>query len=101
MPVAKLEGYVWDLQFGQDGRYFASASMEEVQADASGDGAGYSQAAGQIDENSSAETYNQITMAADTSNVAIWDAELLEKVGDLDGAREVYKWPWCPESEPC
>ena len=59
MPVAKLGGYIWDLQFGPDGRYFASA-------------------------------------AANASSVAIWDAETLEKVGDLDGAREVYRLALVP-----
>jgi WD40 repeat protein len=95
--VATLEGYVWDLQFGEDGRYFATASMEpEDLADASGDSAGYNPAAGQMDENSSTATYSQITMEPDNSNVAIWDAERLEKVGDLDGAREVYKMALVP-----
>ena len=97
LPVAKLEGYVWDLQFGQDGRYFASASMDtQAQADAWIDDAGNNAASGQIDENASPETYDQITAPADSSNVAIWDAELLEKVGDLDGAREVYKMALVP-----
>ena len=97
VPVTKLDGYIWDLQFGQDGRYFASASLEEeVLADASGDAPASNAAAGQIDENASPETYDQIVGAADNSNVAIWDAELLEKVGDLDGAREVYKMALVP-----
>ena len=97
LPVAKLEGYVWDLQFGQDGRYLASASMEaKVQIDAAGDGASNSPAAGQINEGMSAESYEPYTEPADSSNVAIWDAELLEKVGDLDGAREVYKMALVP-----
>jgi len=95
--AAKLEGYVWDLQFGQDGRYFASASMEAgAPVGAPGNGASNNPAAGQINENSSPETYDQRTEPADTSNVAIWDAELLEKVGDLDGAREVYKMALVP-----
>jgi WD40 repeat protein len=97
LPAAKLEGYVWDLQFGQDGRYFASASMEEeVLADAAGNEPSSSAAAGQINENSNPETYDQVVGAADSSNVAIWDAELLEKVGDLEGAREVYKMALVP-----
>ena len=97
LPAAKLDGYVWDLQFGQDGRYFASASMEpEVLADAAGNEPGSNAAAGQINENSSPETYDQLIGAEDNSNVAIWDAELLEKVGDLEGAREVYKMALIP-----
>ena len=92
MPVAKLEGYIFDLQFGPDGRYFASASMEaKAQAEVSGDGPEQNPAAGQIDENSSTGTYDHVTGAADHSNVAIWDAELQKKVGDLNGAREVHK----------
>ena len=97
LPAAKLEGYVWDLQFGQDGRYFASASMEaEVLSDAAGNEPSSNAAAGQINENSSPDTYDQVVGAEDSSNVAIWDTELLEKVGDLDGAREVYKMALVP-----
>jgi len=95
--VAKLGGYVWDLQFGQDGRYFASASMEaRGQAPAVRDGASNSPAAGQISEGLSADANEQYTEPAKPSNVAVWDAELLEKVGDLDGAREVYKMALVP-----
>ena len=97
VPVAKLEGYVWDLQFGQDGRYFASASMEaKGRAAAVGDDTSNDPAAGQINEGLSADDFGQYAKPADTSNVAIWDAELLEKVGDLDGAREVYKMALVP-----
>jgi WD40 repeat protein len=94
MPVAKLAGYVWDLQFGPDGRYFASASREpEIYADSD---ASTSPAAGQINEGSTDADYDQIAEPADRSNVAIWDAEQLEKVGDLDGAREVFKMALVP-----
>jgi WD40 repeat protein len=97
LPAAKLEGYVWDLQFGPDGRYFASASMEEgVPIKATGDGAGNNPAAGQINENSSSKTYDQLANMSDRSNVAVWDAESLEKVGDLEGARGVYKMALVP-----
>jgi WD40 repeat protein len=97
VPVARLEGYVWDLQYGQEGRYFASASMEpKIQVDAGADGASNSPAAGQINEGFGAGAHGQYTEPADRSNVAIWDAELLEKVGDLDGAREVYKMALVP-----
>jgi WD40 repeat protein len=95
VPVAKLEGYIWDLQFGQDGRYFASASMQAKSQGAAA-GAGNSPAAGQINEGSSADAQEQYTELADSSNVAIWDTELLEKVGDLHGAREVYKMALVP-----
>jgi len=97
VPVAKLEGYVWDLQYGQDGRYFASASKEaRVQPAAAGGGASDSPAAGQINEGMSADAHGQYTEPADSSNVAIWDAESLEKVGDLNGAREVSKMALVP-----
>lgn len=97
VPVASLEGYVWDLQFGEDGRYFASASMEPaVPAGASDNGAGTNPASGQLNENSTQKTYDRTTAPADQSNVAIWDAERLEKIGDLDGAREVHKMALVP-----
>ena len=97
LPVAQLGGYVWDLQFGQDGRYFATASMPaKPQVVAAADPASGSPAAGQINEGFSGGGRGQYSEPADTSNVAIWDAELLEKVGDLDGAREVYKMALVP-----
>lgn len=97
LPVARLGGYVWDLQFGQDGRYFASASMPaKPEVPAAANPASDSLAAGQINEGLSADEHEQYSEPADTSNVAIWDAELLEKVGDLDGAREVYKMALVP-----
>ena len=97
LPLAPLGGYVWDLQFGQDGRYFASASMPpKPEVVAAADPASNSPAAGQINEGLSAQGQQQFSEPADTSNVAIWDAELLEKVGDLDGAREVYKMALVP-----
>jgi WD40 repeat protein len=97
LPVAKLEGYVWDLQFGEDGRYFASAAMEpRFPAESSGNGAGTPPASGQINENSSPETYDAIAEPADQSNVTIWDAETQQRVGDLEGAREVFKMALVP-----
>lgn len=97
LPVAKLEGYVWDLQFSEEGRYFATASMETaIPDDASGGEATTNAAAGQLNENSSPASGDQIPGQADSSNVAIWDAELLNKVGDLEGAREVYKMALVP-----
>jgi len=97
LPAAQLGGYVWDLQFGQDGRYYASASIPpKPPAVAATDPASNSPAAGQINEGLSADGHTQFSEPIDTSNVAIWDAELLEKVGDLDGAREVYKMALVP-----
>lgn len=98
LQVANLEGYVWDLQFGEDGRYFASASEEKPVSpdEVPGHVTSKNPAAGQIDENSSDATYDDIPLFADGSNVAIWDAERLEKVGDLDGAREVSKMALVP-----
>jgi len=91
LRAAQLGGYVWDLQFGQDGHYFASASMPaKPPAVAAADPSNNSPAAGQINEGLSAGGHQQYSEPVDTSNVAIWDAELLEKVGDLDGALEVY-----------
>ncbi|HET6593400.1 MAG TPA: hypothetical protein VFG48_10835 [Xanthomonadales bacterium] len=97
LGVAQLGGYVWDLQFGPDGRYFASASTPaRPEVVAAGDPANSSPAAGQINEGMSADGHEQFSEPAATSSVAIWDAELLEKVGDLDGAREVHKMALVP-----
>lgn len=82
ISVATLEGSIWDLQFGQDGRYFASASLKKAPAPAQAD--------------IWSDTEDPIPRAFDSSNVAIWDAQLLEKVGDLDGAREVLKMALVP-----
>jgi WD40 repeat protein len=98
LPVAKLEGYIWDLQFGQNGRYFASAS--ETAKDpviAAGDETVFNPAVGQINEGFSANDHEQYIEPANTNNVAIWDAESLEKVGDLEGADEVYKMALVPK----
>jgi WD40 repeat protein len=97
LPVAQLGGYVWDLQFGPDGRYFASASMPaRPEIVAAADPAGNSPAAGQISEGLGAEGPQQFSEPVDSSNVAIWDAESLETVGKLEGAREVYKMALVP-----
>ena len=97
LAVAKLEGYIWDLQFGHDGRYFASASMTAKDlAIAADDETSINPAVGQINEGLSAGKEEQVIKTANTSNVAIWDVELLEKVGDLDGADEVYKMALAP-----
>jgi WD40 repeat protein len=84
LPIAKLEGYIWDLQFGQKGQYFASASMTAKKGtNGLDEETGSSAAAGQI-------------QPVNTSNVSIWDAESLEKVGDLDGANDVYQMALAP-----
>ncbi len=80
ISVATLEGSILDLQFGQDGRYFASASLKK--------------SAAQADIWSDYE--DEIRRDFDSSNVIIWDAQLLEKVGDLHGAREVLKMALVP-----
>jgi WD40 repeat protein len=98
LPLAKLEGYVWDLQFGQEGRYFASASMTANNgANTYGDKTAINPAAGQISEGSGPDAQGQNIRPANLSNVAIWDTEALEKVGDLDGADEVYRMAMVPE----
>lgn len=98
LPVARMEGYVWDLQFGQDGRYFASASLLPATEPTGDSTAGTisNPAAGQINESSSPSTYNNVGRAADGSKVAIWDAERLEKVGELEGAAGVLKMALVP-----
>lgn len=80
ISVATLEGSVLDLQFGQYGRYFASASLKKAPAKA----------------DIWSDYEDEITRAFESSNVAIWDAQLLEKVGDLQGAREVLKMALVP-----
>ena len=80
ISVATLEGSILDLQFGQDGRYFASASLQK--------------AAAQADIWSDYE--DEISRDFDSWNVIIWDAQLLEKVGDLQGAREVLEMALVP-----
>lgn len=95
--LAKLEGYIWDLQFGQEGRYFASASITAKESTkVTADEKNINPAAGQIDEGFSAGHLEPQINPLNTSNVAIWDAESLEKVGDLDGATEVYKMALVP-----
>jgi WD40 repeat protein len=95
--VANLEGYIWDLQFGQEGRYFASASMTaKERTDVAGDETDFDPAAGQINDGLSAGHHEPQKNLMDTSNVSIWDARSLEKVGDLDGAYEVYRMVLVP-----
>ena len=97
VPVAKLEGYVWDLQFGQEGRYFASASMTANEStDKYVDETTINPAIGQINEGSGTNKQEYSGKPVNLSNVAIWDAETLEKVGDLDGANDVYRMALVP-----
>lgn len=96
-PLAKLEGYVWDLQFGQEGRYFASASLlvRELGGEAGGV-TSFDPAAGQISEGLSAAHDAAQPMLVNASNVAIWDAESLEKVGYLERANQVRRMALAP-----
>lgn len=97
LSVTKLEGYIWDLQFGQEGRYFASASMTAKKpATEADDQTSVNPTAGQIDEGFSANDHEPQIHPVNTSNVAIWDADSLEKVGDLDGANDVYRMALAP-----
>lgn len=97
LSVAKLDGYIWDLQFGKEGRYFASASMTGKEpATEAGVESSFNLSAGQIDEGFSANDHEPPIQPVNTSNVAIWDADSLEKVGDLDGANKVYKMALAP-----
>ncbi len=100
LSVAKLDGYIWDLQFGQEGRYFASASMTAKESTAVvGDGSNFDPAVGQIDEGFSANDHDPQIRPVNTSNVAIWDADSLEKVGDLKGADEVFRMALVPNEK--
>lgn len=124
--ITQLEGYVWDLQFGRDGRYFASASLVPPR---SGSYAATDEAADQfarlmVEENPDAptatlkkepddETVNEPAGGASAepadqfaqiqnsersgpANVVIWDAEQLKMVGMLEGAIRVYKMSLVP-----
>jgi WD40 repeat protein len=96
-PLAKLEGYVWDLQFGQEGRYFASASLTVRElGGGAGEGTGFDPAAGQISEGLSAAHESAQPMLINASNVAVWDAESLEKVGKLERANQVRRMALAP-----
>jgi len=97
LPVANLDGYIWDLQFGPEGRFFASASMTaKKRNNMAVEETSFSEAAGTINEGFSANDHEPPVHPANTSNVAIWDADSLEKVGNLDGADEVYKMALVP-----
>ncbi|MEJ2256575.1 MAG: hypothetical protein P8X98_06140 [Woeseiaceae bacterium] len=97
LPIAILEGYIWDLQFGQKGQYFASASMTaKKRTNGLDEETGFSAAAGQVDEGFSANDHDPQIQPVNTSNVSIWNADSREKVGDLDGANDVYKMALAP-----
>jgi len=104
VPLTQLDGYIWDLQFSRDGRFLASASLtpgkpprDEV-VDEPADGfarsmnneeqqSTVSHASGEpADEFAQANTGRQRS----PSNVIIWNAEVLEKVGVLHGAVSVF-----------
>ena len=96
-PLAKLEGYVWDLQFGQEGRYFASASMTtKQQTGGAVDEPAYNPAAGQIEEGLAADRDEPPVDPLSFANVAVWDAESLEKIGVLEGADDVFRMTLVP-----
>jgi WD40 repeat protein len=96
-PMAKLDGYVWDLQFGQEGRYFASASLKVRQLGSeTGEVTTFDPAAGQISEGLSAAHDSAQPMLVNASNVAVWDAESLEKVGYLERANQVRRMALVP-----
>lgn len=97
-PVAELGGYVWDLQFSRDGRYFASAALvtrESPDVAASGLQKNASSPV-KLDETASPGTYDQVSDQPEQSNVFIWDAESLEEVGNLKGAAKVYRMSLVP-----
>ena len=102
--IAKMESYVWDLQFSRDGRYFASASLMLTLP--SGNEA-TEEAADQFARTMTSEspeppdtepTGEPADVFAQTnssersrpSNVVIWDTEHLEMVDFLDGATGVF-----------
>jgi WD40 repeat protein len=93
--VANLEGYVWDLQFGRDGRYFASAALV-TRGPQSATASGSASSLIKIDETASDGTYDQVSVQPEPSNVFIWDAESREKVGDLQGAVRVFRMSLVP-----
>ena len=110
VPLATLEGYVWDLQFSRDGRYVASASMqpgkrrdndpEDEPADAfamglnnpPGDETTIDEAAEPADE--FAHSMNSEVPAR--SGVIIWDLDNMEMSGELEGADGVLRMSLVP-----
>ena len=100
-------GYVWDLQFGRDGRYFASASLMPSNspgykswAEPTGEPADvFAQAqagAEPYGEPADAFAQAQVNMSS-PSNVVIWDAEEQGMVGELDGATGVLRMALVPD----
>lgn len=106
VPLAKLDGYVWDLQLSRDGRYLASAAWHsssnqnsestDEPADAFARGMDDSPASEQGGE--PAEDFARVmsTKMAGLSNVVIWDLDQKEMVGELKGATGVLKMGLVP-----
>ena len=110
VPLAKLEGYVWDLQFSRDGRYVASASMEpgkrrksdpgDEPADAfakelndpAGDETTIDEGAEPADD--FARSMNRVV--SDRSGVIIWNLDHMEMSGELEGADGVLRMRLVP-----
>lgn len=110
LPLAKLEGYIYDLQFSRNGRYIASASLipdaprkdkptedsaETFIREVDGTAGGTPPAKPEIE---SAEDFaqNMNSKTAAGSNVVIWDADRREKLGILKGAEGVLKMALVP-----
>lgn len=103
VPLTRLEGYVWDLQFSRDGSYLASASLmtkmspaDQALGEAADEFAGSmnnaEQSGGGQASGEPADEFAQTQAGGQRSpsNVIIWDVETLEKVGVLQGARNVF-----------
>ncbi len=110
VPVTKLESYVWDLQFGRDGLYFASASLILTMPSGNEPTGESADQFAQMMTSEDPDPSNNVSMGepaddfAQTnnsqrlgpSNVVIWDAEQLEMVGILEGATGVFRMSLVP-----
>ena len=94
--IGKLEGYVWDLQLSRDGKYLASASVARTL-----DSAGLPEPRTEVPEFQVDEKANHMPEQRETepineSSVTIWDVEVGELMGELDGAVGVSKMALVP-----